>query len=244
MKLFFNRLPEVTGYTYRADVQVEHNHNATVVVDANGTNWVAKHESEINQEGILAEAISWMLAMEIGVPVPPAAYSRDEDGLTWLSQVVHPVLHWTAHEAVFVANTETFGRVLALDAIVMNTDRHAGNILLQPDPDEYSLKAWAIDHEGAHVGYGGFDQLGLELHEPRKIARGLPMDRMGPAAMEGARLAEELPASTVQDIVNQGCEIAGLRQWAEAQSRGLLRRCRSAVSLTEQYLQAVRRHSL
>ncbi len=41
-----------------------------------------------------------------------------------------------------ITNPDALGAMLALDAILLNVDRHSGNIILQPTADEAGLRAW------------------------------------------------------------------------------------------------------
>jgi hypothetical protein len=58
-------------------VPVPHTNEATYVLDGAGQRWVAKREADMGCEALLAEALTWLLARQVGVPVPDAAFCDD-----------------------------------------------------------------------------------------------------------------------------------------------------------------------
>jgi hypothetical protein len=65
--------------------------------------------------------------------------------MSWLSKAVKSPLHWDIDRLDFIRNINYLGNMLVLDVLLLNGDRHGGNILLQPNPDELDLHLWTID---------------------------------------------------------------------------------------------------
>jgi hypothetical protein len=132
------------------------------------------------------------------------------------------------------------GAMMALDALIMNADRHAGNILLQPEPDQLHLKAWAIDHGQALVGWpGDYVARRAEIPAPRVLAHGLPFDLMQEGAMQAAEKATGLTRRDILPLVREACthvEETRTNDLADV----LAERCVNACTLVETYLKRVR----
>lgn len=127
---------------------------------------------------------------------------------TWMSEVVPNVVHWRPRYAHVLTNVPQFGAMLALDAITHNEDRHLGNILLQPDPDEVHLRACAIDSGSALIGWSDFHAIGLAVPSPRNLAPGIPVDLLEAGALAAAARAAALEPSEILALVSESCEIA------------------------------------
>ncbi len=195
------RLPEVTDGVL---VPVPNACEAVYAIDARGRQWVRKRLRHMSPDVLMAEALGWLLAKELGGPIPDAALVGEGEDLSWLSSRIDAA-HWSPHQVHFVGNFAEFGRVLALDAIVFTPDRHAGNILLEPHPDEMTLRAWAIDVGNALIGKPrDYKQLGADEPPPTsQLAPGLPFALLEEGAREAA-----VQATTVPDWL--------LRQFVEA----------------------------
>jgi len=118
-----------------AELRVAHTETHSWSIDVTGTIWARKRVTVTGIEGLLAEAVSWLLARRLRIPVPDAAVTLSGD-LSWLSKQITPVVHWDAIHQGGITNLMDLGKVLVLDVLINNPDRHAGNLLLQPDPDE------------------------------------------------------------------------------------------------------------
>lgn len=147
--------------------------------DDSGRLWVRKKEEDVGVEPIAAEIIGWYLARFLEVPVPTGAtyWRRDQPNATsWLSEVVWPALHWDPDRAHYVNNLDDLGNILVLDVLILNSDRHAANLLLEPDPDELHLHLWAIDAGNALVSYPmDFESNADEIPDPT-LAPGIPFE--------------------------------------------------------------------
>lgn len=152
LHLFGARLVRFDHVTDGGRVRVPHSSDARYCMSPDGRRWVRKRASETGFEALLAEALGWMLARELAVPVPDGAVTGEGDDLSWLSEQVPAVQHWDASRVHYIHNLEELGRMLTLDAIVFNEDRHARNILLQPAPTELELRAWSIDVGDSPLG--------------------------------------------------------------------------------------------
>src|SRR5262249_46216878 len=115
----------------------EHTGDARYARDAVGDVWIRKRDLENGYNVLLAEAIGWLLPQHRKVPVPGGAFHIAAPGVeaegvcrSWLSRQVLDVGHWNRGYVNNVNNIGQLGRVLALDTLIFNEDRHSGNILL------------------------------------------------------------------------------------------------------------------
>jgi hypothetical protein len=90
--------------------------------------WVGKSTNEIGDEGLLAEAVCWLLAKALGVPTPDALCGVAQDERVWLC-AFQTGTHWQPTTLSQLRQMDELGRILAFDALVMNEDRHAGNFV-------------------------------------------------------------------------------------------------------------------
>jgi hypothetical protein len=187
-------------------VPVEHTNEATYAVEPNGRRWIAKREEDMGFEALLAEAVSWLLALELGVPVPSAAFCEGQR--SWLSEVVEDVAHWSPALGGAVSNADEVGAILALDVLVMNEARHARNLLAQHQGGG-SVRVWAIDADEALIGHPA--EYGARLDDVpsvRNHARGLPLDRATSGARDAARRATQVSAARVRSVCEAACQVA------------------------------------
>lgn len=218
-------------------VPVQNSSEAVYAADSKGRRWIRKRVSEMGHEALLAESLGWLLARHLSVPIPDAAISGAGEGASWLSAALPLVKHWGEAEAGRVRNLRAVGRVLTLDAVLMNGDRHAGNILLAPLKKGDRMTAWAIDFDHAVVGWpGDFAAVSVDgLPSLRNLARGLPVALMRPGARQAAREARLLDASVVAGYVAEACEIAGEHR-VDLLVAALQPRLDRAIELTDRYL--------
>lgn len=237
--LFPRTIERVTQLGSARLVDVPNTSEAAWVQDAQGREWVVKWEEETGVEGLLAEAVCWLLGRELGVPQPPAAVFIDAQRRGWLSGRIPSVIHWDAGKAHFITNPDGLGAILALDAITFNDDRHRRNILLQPDPDELHLRAWAIDSGNALVGtWPDFAAKGLTLPSTRNLAKGLPIDGLRAGAAIAASRASALGPARILAIAREACEIAR-EPSPDPLVQALRARLSVAESLTTDYLDLI-----
>jgi hypothetical protein len=237
--LFTSWIPVVQDLFDHGDVPVPHTGNAVYSIDREGHRWIRKRECNIGVEELLAEMLGWLVARKLDVPVPDGAVFLMGHDRSWLSAQVPNVVHWAPERAPFVINVDGLAAMMTLDALIMNTDRHAGNILLQPSPNELHLRLWAIDHGQALVGWPlDFAKHCKEITSPRYLARGLPLDLLLDHALEVAELATKLSMSEIQPMVIEACTIAEEKD-AQIIIESLAARCANAPTLVEGYLKKV-----
>lgn len=238
MSLFPHRIELVKGtLSPRGAVRVKHGANADYVLDSSGREWVRKKEEETGFNGLLAEAFGGLMAHELGVPCPDFAVHESAQGSSWLSGLLRDVTHWDVAKLPFVGNFEELGPMLTLDAILINEDRHRGNILLQSVGDkEEELRAWSIDLGNAIVGWP-HDFLDAEerVADPRNHAKGLPISRMEDAAMEAAHFAQTIPIERIGEYAQEACGLVR-ESTVEEYTNVLYLRCSNAVQLVSRYI--------
>jgi hypothetical protein len=233
-------IPIVQHLTDHGDVPVVHTGCAVYSIDSAGKRWVRKREANTGIEELLAEMIGWLLARKLFVPVPEAGVFVAGNDRSWLSAEIQDVLHWDSSRAPFVTNMAGLGAMMALDTMILNEDRHAGNILLQPDLDQLHLKAWAIDHGNALVGWPtDYVARRREIPDPRNLAPGLPMDLVQEGAMEAAEKATCIVSQDILALVREACTNAAEPKIDETVSV-LAERCANARPLVESYLKRIR----
>ena len=228
-------IPRIPAVVRLHRVPVPHTNEATYVLDGSGRRWVAKREADMGCEALLAEALTWLLARRIGVPVPDAAFCDDPAERAWLSAWLPHAKHWSAGLAGPIRNPQEAAAILALDAVVFNEARHGGNLLLVPDEDG-GAQVVAIDADEARIGHpADLADAGLVPPQPYILARGFPPADWRAHALEAAEQLVVLPEAELAAMVTEACEVA-----QEPAQAGVLTvlvsRCRAAVSLTEQYL--------
>jgi hypothetical protein len=218
-------------------VPVPHTNEATYVLDGAGQRWVAKREADMGCEALLAEALTWLLARQVGVPVPDAAFCDDPSERAWLSAWLPHAKHWSAGLLGPVRNPKEAAAILALDAVVFNEARHGGNLLVVEAAGGASVVA--IDADEARIGHpADLAAMGLVPPQPYILARGFPPGDWRVDALAAAERFVGLSEEALNEMVAEACDVA--REPATAAvSTVLIERCRAAISLTEQYLALV-----
>lgn len=160
----------------------------TIVIDGNERIWVQKWSEDNNSALIFNESIAWHLGQRMGVLMPTCAVDTSGASPRWLSELVDDAQRWSSANAVYASNPESLGAMLALDVLILNEDRHAGNILMQADGSPINLRCWAIDHDGAMVA----DPARFESQIEHLPSTGSHADLTpSPQIEKGARLAVE-----------------------------------------------------
>ncbi|HYH96248.1 hypothetical protein [Hyalangium sp.] len=239
MDLIVGQIERVEGLVDFERVPVMTASEPTYAMDSSGRKWIRKSVLHTVHEPLLAEALGWLLARALGVRTPDGAIGGEGDGLSWLSLRVDGVTHWHPSSIHFIKNAKELGRMLVLDVVILNEDRHEGNILLQPNPDQYNLVAWAIDTGGALIGFPeSFAQAGMALPSIAKLARGIPVELVADEARATALQATTFSPYLLRRFVEEACQIAG-----EPKDGILLEalsaRMKGAPDLTEKYLQSI-----
>jgi len=112
--------------------------------------------------------------------------------------------------------------------LINNPDRHAGNLLLQPDPDESAIKLWAIDAGNALIGWpSDYAAARDDLPSLRNLARGLPVSEVRESALEAAEMASTISTLEIVDMVVHACHLAHEPQ-GELITTTLVSRCARA----------------
>ncbi|MCA1942828.1 MAG: hypothetical protein LDL15_04410, partial [Yonghaparkia sp.] len=228
-------IPRISAILRLGRVPVPHTNEAVYALDATGRRWVAKREADMGCEALLAEAITWLLARRLGVPVPEAAFCDADGERAWLSAWVPHAKHWSAASAGQLRNADAAAAILTLDAVVCNEARHGGNLLLVADPAGGST-AFAIDADEALIGHPAeLEQRGLVPPDPRILAHGFPPPGLrDPALHHADRCAALDPVALAADAA-EACAVAR-EPHVERLTRVLLARCAAARALTTRYL--------
>lgn len=223
-------------------VQIANGSEATWARDAaRGRTWVRKRETNTGVEPLLAEAICWHLGNYLGAPLPNAAVYHDGSEWSWMSEVVpSPGCHWDPSMRDSVANPEAVGAMFALDAITLNEDRHAQNIIAPFVSNSTHVRLWAIDSGNAIVGYPvDFANAGLRCPDPRNHARGLPIQVL----VDGAMIAAERAMAAVRDEqlrwrIEDVCHLTRESpDTVRALVGAIFRRCEAAPDIVARYLE-------
>jgi len=239
--LLFGEVPTVVELEDVGGVPVRHTNNAVYSIDERGRKWVRKRETDMGSEEFLGELLGWLLGNAIGAPLPGGAIHLGPDGVySWLSESINGVVHWDPSLANSILNPEGLGALLALDAIILNPDRHAGNILLQFQADGDSCKVWGIDQGMAHIAYpneitGSED----ELPHCRNVARGIPIDLVSEGTVAAATRAAQLEPSRIRGMVHLAC-VWAREPKADVIAQMLISRCAQAETLLRVYLEQLR----
>jgi len=221
-------------------VPVENGSEARWARDATGRQWVRKREADTGFQPLLAEAACFLLGEHLGVRQPRGAVFHDGSEWSWMSErIVAAGEHWEPDMRDLVANLDELGRMLALDAIVFNEDRHRRNLLVEPVGDEAHLVVWAIDAGKAEIGWpGDFVARGLASPSPHNHARGLPVGTLVEPALAAATLATTLAEDALRALVGEACALA--REPAVVSvADALVARCRRAPEIVARYLDAL-----
>lgn len=237
MTLFTTPLQRITTLHVGGPVLAENSSDATYASDASGKRWVRK---PLDWNLFLAESISWSLGRMLGVPIPDAAYHKDVSGeLCWLLEFQPHCLHWDASRYLQILNLEDLGKMIALDALVGNTDRNHRNILLQRTIQGF--RCWIIDHERTRIGTpADIRSLGLEVLSPWPYhARGLPLSLLEHSALTTATLAQHLRQDDIQKMIVSHCSVVNEPDHG-TMIQSLLRRLNHAPDLVAQYLDLLR----
>lgn len=234
------RIEHLAGVLDGPPVPVENGSEARWARDATGRQWVRKREADTGFQPLLAEAASFLLGEHLGVPQPRGAVFYDGEEWSWMSErIVAAGEHWEPDMRDLIANLDELGRVLTLDAIVFNEDRHRRNLLVEPLGDEAHLKVWAIDAGKAEIGWpSDFVARGLAAPSPHNHARGLPIGAMVEPALAGAAVAAALPEDALRALVGEACALAR-EPAAAALADALVARCRRAPEIVTRYLDAL-----
>lgn len=239
MSLFGRQIEQLVGVVDAGLVPVRNGSEARWARDASGRTWVRKRESNTGVEGLLAEAVSYLLGKLLEVRQPMGAVFYDGTEWSWMSERVPAAgEHWDSDMRDYISNLDEVARMLVLDALTLNEDRHGQNILVQPVEDETHLRLWAIDSGNAHIGNpGDYIARQLDAPDPRNHARGLPIAAIAGSALTAAAAVSHLDVQLLRACVGEGVALA--REPAEvgvALASALIARCTVAPTIVGNYL--------
>ncbi len=233
------RLMRLSDVLLGPPVSVPNGSEARWARTLDGRTWVWKGEVSTGFEALLAESVSWLLGQALGVRQPQVAVAQVGGEWSWLSEAVQPIKHWSADDRDFILNLDEVGRMLALDALVANGDRHAQNVLVELHPDPTSLRLWAIDAGNALVGQiDDYLALGLEPPDPRNHARGFPVDALRSGALAAAEVASRLDHAVLRRWVAEGCSLVAEPRIDDL-TEAVYRRCQNAHPIILRYIEAL-----
>lgn len=240
MSLVPQRITRLAEVSFGAEVRVQNSSNAMYVRDIAGRQWIRREAALMGDNGVLAEALWWLLADYLNVPVPEAAFHCDSNNDGWLSRRIEAVTHWRPSLASYVVNLDGLGGILALDAVTGNPDRHHRNLLLEV-LGESQVRAWAIDAANAAVGCANdLEALGLNPPAPHPDTRGIPVDLVAPGALEAALALSSAPDALLLEIVGEAGSLGRANAAEIARLLAAVRaRCAVASSITKRYLSAL-----
>ncbi|MDX9722259.1 MAG: hypothetical protein RBU37_16065 [Myxococcota bacterium] len=219
-------------------VPVPNGANATWAFDNENRYWVRKRIVNTGVESLFAECVGWLFGDTLGLRQPRAALFEAEDGWSWLSERVPNATHWSSELRDRIANLDEVGAMLALDAILLNEDRHAANILVQPSVGDQVL-LWAIDCGNALVSYPD-DFTDTQRPSVRNHARGLPVPALRLGALRAAELASRLERAKLEAFIDEAVAVAEEPRGHEILEL-LCERCQSAVAIVNDHLDNLER---
>jgi hypothetical protein len=234
--LFPQRIIRVTSVVVGGLVPVDNSSDAAYASDADGRQWVRK---AIQGNELLAEAVGWLLSKSLDVPVPDAAIVGTGLETAWLSQHISSTTHWSPKHAQRMSDPDRLGAIIALDAILGNFDRNAGNLLFR-STDSDLVDVFSIDLAGCWSGSPkDFGDRGLSVPSVDEIklrhARGIPIDMIRESALVTAQKASELGDRPIIESVDEACHIALEPERIRLQET-LIRRCSASEELVSKYL--------
>jgi len=205
-------------------------------MDGEGRMWARKLEANVGGPWeMLAEPLGYLLGHAIGVRVPEIAVCLAEGQRASLSSQISPAQHWDATHADKLVNYAELGAMITLDVLILNSDRHGANILLEPYPDGANLRSWAIDAGVASICEPRRYAVESERERvPRcdkiKEVAALPLGAMLEGAQVAAVTATELSDIAIRSFCEEACEIARVSE-SQILFETLRKRCDRAESL-------------
>jgi hypothetical protein len=247
MLLFPHRIPNVLHLTDFGLVPVDSLCSPVYSRDGDGRSWVRKVPAEPGE--LLAEALGWLLSRDLGVPTPDSAIHVTHVETSWLSEVVGPMDHWSPVCAQRLADPDELAKIIALDAIIGNFDRHEGNILARPDDTIEQLRLFSIDLGWSWIGESDLGSRGVDVpgdYDPpgiRGLIEGVPVDVIRDAAAACANDALHLDQRLIGEYVQEACQIAGQPARKLKLQQALVYRCRNAPSIVQAHLDSIERRA-
>lgn len=208
-EIFPNRIHQVRSLVDGRPVGVFHTHDATYAMDERGARWVRKRVENTDWEELLSECLAALFAEAAKAPVPSPGVYLVAGEESFLSALIPDVVsHWFPARMAEVQNLRELGSVVALDVLLFNEDRHAGNILLATGSSG-GLRCWGIDFGAALVGWPqDFASRVEEVPRGDRLARGVPLDLLWEPALSTANGLARTPTPLVRSFVREACGYA------------------------------------
>lgn len=236
------RVPEVIDGGIVRGVCDEHR----VSMTPDGRTWIRKRVLTTGCNPLTAEAACWLIARELHLPVPYAAVylcERDGNETSWLSGEISPTLHWSETDHAKIVNLESLGGLIALDVFTLNSDRHAGNLLVHPDRTGM-FTLWGIDSGNALIGQvpDFVEQRDDIPNGPIPPVRSLVNTNAWATvrgdAIRSAQKIRQFNSIWLNDLLSEACALGQEPRRAEL-SQALLHRRDRIVDLTIRYLEKI-----
>lgn len=222
----------ITSLVKRGEVPVPST-SVPVYAMGDGEFWVAKNGGSGE---VLAEALGWLLAGRLRVPTAPRVAVYLEGGqVWWLSGLVEGVNEWKSSDAFAIVNADALGRMMLLDVVMLNTDRHSRNILIINDGQ--GPRVVAIDMGGAEIAGGAAAANPLTPLDISRLAPGV----VRPVVERGMRGAIGHLSKIDDNALHQMCAVAvqaaGLHMAkADEIAEVLIARRDASTELTDRFL--------
>lgn len=214
-----------------------HSGDVTYVIDGKGRMWVRKSMLGVNC--VLAEALGFLISRELCVPVPNGAVYISDVELDWLSEYIDSVMHWSSTSIQEISNPDELGGIIALDAIIGNSDRHAGNLLIRPGEEAGELHVISIDLADAWIGTAeDLEFNGVAIPSVRNLAPGIDVEVIRAGAIACAKRANTLGDASLRACVAAACEITNEQKYDRLLA-ALQYRCEHARDIVDRYLNAI-----
>lgn len=229
-----SRIPWITGVTNLDAVPVANGSDAVYAVDSGGGRWVRK--MLVGANDILAEAIGLLFSWHLGIPTPDGAVCNEGGDMTWLSKFLVHTTHWSPSRAHLLDNPDDLGAILALDALIGNWDRHAGNLLLLSGVTIDQLSVFSIDVANAWVGTpSDIAKRGAESPSVERLAPGIPVDMVRDGATAAAEETKRMSPELITSFCREACLLAGSSEH-DVLADALRKRCALAPHIVHEYL--------
>jgi hypothetical protein len=161
----------------------------------------------VNQYQAFAECLGYRLSGLLGVDVPEFAVSYDpeEDQIFWMSEIKQST-HCDPDRVDEITNFESIGRLVLVDILIGNFDRHHRNIIVDFGDN---VHAWAIDFEKARAAQPGtFDP--NQPIEANGIYLELPWEMYWRHTLDAIVNAQEIASNNAKQLMKESKSVSRL----------------------------------
>lgn len=234
---FLPRVPTGAEASFFGEVPVACASEVRYALTSDGLRWVAKR---CNRSDIIAESVGWLFARELKVPtVQRALVVKHHGDLWWLGEMIEPAMHWDESRSQTITNPDQLGRIIGLDCLLGNEDRHEKNILVRFVGADI-CEAIAIDYAGCWTGTPSkLQDRGMQAPASATLATGIPRTMVTPGALALGDAAERLSAEWITGAAFEACRVGGC-SGAEALGEALTSRCAGATNIIEEFLESLK----